>query len=539
MILFSHFRTKELAKPFFELEALDLAILALALWLTVFGVKALLVAMNGSPIPYWDQWDAEAANLYLPYASHKLSFWSLLSSHNEHRILFPRLLGLLLLEIVGEWDPVLQMLVNAALHACAIVALVAIGIRVLPDDQKVSAVIFSALVFSLPVGWENIFSGFQSCFYFVLLFSILSIAGFCTASPFSLKWLGSLALSFAAYLSMASGALSFFAGALLVLLQIAVGSRRGLKEWAGVCAIFLACAVCFIFIVKIPAHAPLQAHGFLEFVLPFLKLSGFPLSMAVPGFVFQAVSVWTFVIFCAAILLHAPLLLFAWSKLLARAPIQDAGWPLIGFAIWVATQMISLAYGRATSVTDSRYLDLVIIMAPVNYVALSAIYSAPGLRQESARTIRGIRSVWSVIILFGLLWVTLKFSFVGIAERRQTAEAQRQNVQAFLATGDQAALNDKPFLHIPYPDAGRLASLLTTPLIREFLPSAIRPADADVQHFKKETFLCGVLSVPTAHLKLWLLKNAAFITGFGAILLFICLQRRRPCDVEHGTGNVR
>ena len=52
----------------------------------ILGAKVLLIARLGIPTPYWDQWDTEAAGLYLPWLSGTLTPAHWFAFHNEHRI---------------------------------------------------------------------------------------------------------------------------------------------------------------------------------------------------------------------------------------------------------------------------------------------------------------------------------------------------------------------------------------------------------------------------------------------------------------------
>ena len=67
-------------------------------------------------MPYWDQWD-EARDLFRPWLKGQLTWGMLFAPHNEHRIFFTRVLDLLVIRLNGQWDPLLQMTVNAAIHA--------------------------------------------------------------------------------------------------------------------------------------------------------------------------------------------------------------------------------------------------------------------------------------------------------------------------------------------------------------------------------------------------------------------------------------
>ena len=83
------------------LEKLQMVFTFAALVLTLLGTKLLFVRFFGWPVPFWDQWDAEADQLYRSYLNSSLSFEILISSHNGHRILITRVLSLILFEFDG------------------------------------------------------------------------------------------------------------------------------------------------------------------------------------------------------------------------------------------------------------------------------------------------------------------------------------------------------------------------------------------------------------------------------------------------------
>ena len=87
-----------------------------ALFLIVFSAKLQLIRDNPATAPFWDQWDGEARVLFVPYSESNLGWRTMFDLHNEHRVLFTRLLALGLLEANGQWDPRLETVVNAAIH---------------------------------------------------------------------------------------------------------------------------------------------------------------------------------------------------------------------------------------------------------------------------------------------------------------------------------------------------------------------------------------------------------------------------------------
>src|SRR5260221_7214646 len=84
--------------------------------LLLFGAKLWVIDSYGNATPFWDQWDAEAANLYYPYFNHTLTWKNMIASHNEHRIFTTRILALVLLQINKIWNPLLQRVANAVWH---------------------------------------------------------------------------------------------------------------------------------------------------------------------------------------------------------------------------------------------------------------------------------------------------------------------------------------------------------------------------------------------------------------------------------------
>lgn len=89
--------------------------------LLVFGfvcfARLWLVRAFGSPVPYWDQWEAEAHTLYRPWLDGTFHGSVLFSPHNEHRIVLTRLVDLGLFAATGRWETWWLLVLNAALNA--------------------------------------------------------------------------------------------------------------------------------------------------------------------------------------------------------------------------------------------------------------------------------------------------------------------------------------------------------------------------------------------------------------------------------------
>ena len=113
-------------------------------------------------IPYWDQWDI----LYLfdKYDKSELVFSDLWSQHNEHRLIFPKLL-FLGLGVLSQFDVRWEMLTTVVLAVLLYLLIVRHinknkEILHIKNNYRMLWIIFSTFVFSLSQ-FENWLWGFQ------------------------------------------------------------------------------------------------------------------------------------------------------------------------------------------------------------------------------------------------------------------------------------------------------------------------------------------------------------------------------------------
>jgi hypothetical protein len=429
----------------------------------VLGAKILLIARLGIPTPYWDQWDAEATGLYLPYFSGTLGPERFLAFHNEHRILLTRVNALALLWLGGSWDPILQMLVNAAIHLVAIGLLVVLLGRLLERASLLFFVGLATLLFATPLGWDNTLGGFQVQFYYLLLLSIISLHLVCHTRAWSVRWLLGTLAGAAAYFSMASGALVLPAVVILTLAQRAVGQRAGACELTGLA---LHIAIAFVLLSDALSFAPNQdvrAHTTGQLVNSLLLTASWPIAAASWPTVLRIIP---------AALIHLPIMVLTMRFLAQRRSIEDRGWFALALAAWMALQIFALAYGRMGGSGESRYADILLVGLALNAAAwLILIRDMAGQRRLTL-----LAAIWLFAVMLGTGQKATTNVVDGIAARTRTGQIQTENVRSFVASGGFAHLAGKPFLHIPYPSAERLRDLLSDPKLRAVLPPALTGA---------------------------------------------------------------
>lgn len=429
---------------------------AAAFGLALFGIKLWLIGNYANATPFWDQWDSEAAFLYQPYLEGKLGWTDLFAPHNEHRIFTMRLLALALLEANGTWNPILQMVVNAALHVFALMLGILLLLPAFGSSRLPVVLAFALFLFGVPYAWENTLSGFQAQFYLVLLFSIVCLWLAVLAEPLSFRWWCGVACAVLAYLSLASGVFALAAAAGIGIVIFALGMRRSRAQVIAIVILLVLFGIGVAFTPTNPGHESLKAASLQQFVEASRAVLSWPFPPS----------------FRAAILRNAPIAAFGLWLLWKRPAAVDIRWFLAALALWVLTQAASIAYGRAVGSIASRYTDLFAIAILVNFMCLFVL--AREFR-ESWRAVAVLLScAWVAVVLNALVFHAGRSVPAELESKRATGLAQETNVRNFLLTGDIVHLANKPHLQVPYPSAERLASILSSPHLRSILPSNIR-----------------------------------------------------------------
>ncbi|HEX5210335.1 MAG TPA: hypothetical protein VFW22_01190 [Pseudolabrys sp.] len=438
--------------------------LPLAAALVVIGVKCWMIGRFGNPTPFWDQWDAEGAFLYPKYLGGTLSLGDLLAAHNEHRILFTRLWSLLLLVLEGYWDPIVQMLANTLLSG-AIAALFITAFRALmPRTAWIGFALFATLTFALPWTWGTTLEGFNSQWYFMLLFGIAGMMAICGAPAFAPRWWAAVLLLLADYFSMAGGVSTTAAAFSLCAVQAAAGSRRGVKELSALGVLAALAAAMILSIPMLARHAPLKAHSVGQFFQALVEIMSWP---AATGVTFLA----TLVVLAAVT--QAPAWLTSVGVIRARPAQADRRWFLVAMTFWTVWQISAVAYGRGVASITARYLDLYSVGLLVNAACLFYLVSTHPVFQRQRRLAIVALALWLLPVSVGITLTAVKHTTRDLVEKRDIGRAETENLRAFLASGDVRALEDKPDLQIPYPDPHRLADIASQPAIRAILPPVL------------------------------------------------------------------
>jgi len=432
-------------------NAFSRALFLSGLVLLIFSAKLCFINESAHALPTWDQWDSECEIVLRPWLEGRLTSDNIFVSHVEHRIVPTKLTVLGLLIANGQWDGLVETTFNAIIHTLSALVLLLLAQRWLKGSWLIGFGALVALLFSLPFGWENTLIGFQSPFYYLLLFSLLHMVLVLEDDYFSWRWGCGLAAGALAVVSMASGFLGS-AAVLLVFSHRLVRERRCTVQQiitATVALIF--CLVGWQLKTSVPGHDFLKVHSVGKFVSNVVLLLSWPCSSLSP---------WT-------LFVSAPAAVFVYRRF-KETTISPANRVLLALLAWVGLQICSISYSRggAGSVLTSRYLDLVVVN-----IVLGGVFI---VREFSGRLRRWIAVAWFVAVLIGLYQQSMHQWKTEVVPDMARRDHQEENVRAYLRTNDPSYLRDKPFAEIPYPDADTLIDRLSHTNVRNILPWTVR-----------------------------------------------------------------
>jgi hypothetical protein len=430
-----------------------LIIITLFTFLVVALSRLYYVEHFAVPLPYWDQWDAEGDFLLRPWIERTLKLTDLWQPHNEHRIFPTRILSLVLYEMTSSWNNLTEARFNILLAASIPTLLVWLlfqnaglfGTRFL----LLSVIIAQ---FALPFSFENLLIGFQSQFYFLMLFTLIamSLATYQSGSIFAIITI--LILSILSVLTMASGLLTPLAVVFTYFLNWFSNQKKSVVNTLIVSVMLLIITVTgYLILPQIAANQVYRARTLSEFG----TAAGYILSWPIVRTPLPALIFWLPGIIAIPILTS--------RKKLIRIDLLMAG-----CFVWSLTQALAIAYGRGQELTEvaSRYTEL---------FSLGLIANAWFI----IRVAETLSNRWFQIILpafFGVFFyghITHYSSDMhDIRRNYRLSLIQTANVSMYLKTKDKSFLQ-KPKWQIPYPDPVRLQQLLDNPTLLEILPPSI------------------------------------------------------------------
>jgi hypothetical protein len=424
-----------------------------------FGVVLLvqlwLVAGAGTDIPFQDQWEAEGRGLYPGLVDGSTGWREFFAPHNEHRIVWTKLLDAGLFRANGQWDPLVQLVAGALLHAAGAALLAGLLARGFAVGTRVALAALIGL-FHLPfAGWHNALWGFQSQVYFVLLFGFAAFAVLGDAAESGTRRVVGWLLVVAAMLAMGAGLLVPVAILGVGCVRTAGWGNRLRTLWPAVVLVLGGWALR----PEVPAHAVLQATDAAQAWGALLRLLAWPYSE----------QPWV------AVVVNLPLA--GYFALRVRGRLQaPPGEPFVALATtWIGLLAAALAWTRGGGAefaagVPSRYVDFLVPLPLLNAWAVGALLVG------AAPPRRALGAAWLLFALAGWIGAALPPWHHILGPRRRDRDAPVRLVQVFQQSGSADVFAGQPRLLVPHPDPETVRAVLSDPRLAGHLPPSLQPA---------------------------------------------------------------
>ncbi len=448
----------------------------LAAGLLILGAKLRLIAAYGSALPWWDQWACHGITYLqrlggrIPLTPEQaacvepsLTLRALLAPHCEHRLVFTRLLALLLLALNGQWDARLELAVNAVFHTLTGLALAAMLWAASGRRGWTPLLALCALVCALPFSWEATLWSACISHYALLACALAALWLLLERPALSSGWWLGLGAALLGLGTMASGWLAPAAVLGVAALRWRGGDPGARRAAAGLLLAGLATLVPgLLLVVSVPGHAAIQAHGLVDLLAAAAARLAWP----------NSDTPWL------ALVAWLPLAGLLIRALLHRGPTPPGDWFLLGLGAWLILQAVAMAYGRQGAGIASRHAVILAVAIPLNAACALALWPASPLPRRRQALGAGLLALWLLPFLPGIWSLSQDALRLEAPRHGRQLAASEANVRAFIATDDIACLRGKPPFEVPYPDPESLAALLRSPEIRGILPEVVRPGAA-------------------------------------------------------------
>jgi hypothetical protein len=431
----------------------------LAIAIIIFGARLWFIHNFGSSVPYWDQWDGEAANVFLPWLNNTFTVTNLFAPHNEHRIVFTRLLSLGLLILNDrQWDPLLEMVVNALLSTLTAIFLIVILNKLLGAVLQ-NLIFFSiTLLWTLPYAWENILGGFHSCWYFFNLFTLLAFWGVLLHRHFTWQWWLGMLSGFLVYFNLATGFFALLVIVVIKLYLLIIDTENRKSQIPTLLLSSIIVITCVLLTVQMPTYSVTMAHSADKFQF----WQAFGTALAWP---------WVLPGKWLGLLTYLPFFILVIHTVRWRRHPSPAELLVLALGGWTLLQAASMSYARTgLSIPAFRYMDILALGTLANLLAIYFI--TPTWKNWPS----GVKFATNTLACFWLLfWVlgiiNLTTTIWPIIEKKHIDSIEQlNNTRNFLLSGDINSLRNKI---IPYPIPERLAGLLANPKLRRMLPHSL------------------------------------------------------------------
>ncbi|MFT6006524.1 MAG: hypothetical protein ACI9SX_001499 [Pseudoalteromonas tetraodonis] len=436
----------------------NLYLLILGISFIVVGTRLEIMGQLASFVPYWDDWDL--GGFLLKNFNSDLSLHDYVSASNEHRMIFNRLISILVFEANQfQWDPMVMMVVNAIIWLISGLVLIKIALKSSPHLHSPSLLILIFLIWITPISLVNVLWGVQTHTYTMIFFSVCG-CWYSGYPPLSKAWWFGILSLIAASLTLAGGTFAAFS---VVAVQSVVWFHDRDTRADSIKTILAALAAALFglsLILSQPGAHSANDLTIIAALTSFLRVMSWPLSN----------QIWP------ALVLACPVILLFWGYLRnqqSMTQIARFSFCLYVFIIAIALAMV-YARGRYGFGPSRRYFEFLALGTIASFAALLQL--RPLAKTIWLRAYPLLVCAWLIVCVLSIPWIWSTLSYT-LDDRNKLVNKQITIVKSYLNTGDREWLRGKPFRQVPFPNKEGFGDFVLDFDKANILPYQIQTAD--------------------------------------------------------------
>ena len=435
-------------------------LIPLIVFTLVFVIRYIVAGLYTVNMPYFEEWTTQLGTL-MAYQNNELSLQLLFTPNEENITFLPRLFWILIYSIKGSWD---LIFISQCRTIFIGITAALFSYYIIKDTKRIQYIshLFIICVFICPFDYENVTSCIQVQYYIVFLLSVVFLRILSKEKEISFSKVILLFIILAgAFFSLAVSALLALIAGLAFLYYWLKSSPTNRKFFYLAALMLFSFCIMYALIPKIPCHG---GHLWINFELGVIKF------------------IWLFVHFIFIkypryIFVFLPFLIFVAYHLVKRKmPASRYNFMMLLYVFYILIYF-ACVYNRGYIASRHKYF---LISSAMGLLLLIDLMPEGFKLKKILNLLKIFIIVGSFFCFYYCLGQLDTVSYVGKSTRKLMALAIRKSIDIERVDGEDACtsffVKCQAYLKppgIPYPTAEGLTSLVTTPLVLEFLPKRL------------------------------------------------------------------
>jgi len=305
------------------------------------------------------------------------------------------------------------------------------------------------MLWIVPYSWPNLTNGFYSPWYFMSLFSLITLWGLLLHKSFSYQWWIGIIFALFGIFNMGAGFFILIVISIVKMYYMLIDKGNKNLHLPTFIISILFILVAVILYQEVEKHEYLKAYDITSFIIALGKNLAWPW-IPVP---------------LASLIIFSPFFIFLFRTLWLRHNPNNAELFVLALGGWVLLQATGMAYARGVDGVGPgpKYMDILIFGIIANLLSLTFLKKV--YKFDSLVRFNSLVNIRKIILVSGL--IGLLFPIIGQMQHEKELNNEKlEKTREFIRTEDASPLT----IYVPEHEQNYLVSVLSKPEVRAFMP---------------------------------------------------------------------